>query len=199
MVSVNDSNYWEQQYQELTTRWDLGFAAPPIVGLLESSLAPLPGRVAVLGCGRGYEALLFASYGFEAIGFDFSPSAIAQAKSLAKKTASTARFVESNIFDLITDFSTYFDYVVEHTCFCAILPSQRPAYVQLVRSLLKPQGELIGLFFTHNRPGGPPFGSTPSEIRQFFQTDFDIISLEPVTNSVPERAREEHLGRFRLK
>ncbi|MBD1904219.1 TPMT family class I SAM-dependent methyltransferase [Funiculus sociatus GB2-A5] len=198
MQSVTEPNDWENRYQEGTTPWDLGEAAPPLESLLNSSRLPV-GRAVVLGCGRGYDALLFARYGFETIGVDLAPSAIASATSLANATGSTAQFLQRDIFDLPAEFPNYFDYIVEHTCFCAISPEQRTAYVQLVRSLLKPKGELIGLFFTHNRPGGPPFGITPVEIRHYFETDFEILSLEPVTNSIPKRQGEEHLGRFRLK
>ncbi len=199
MQSTTDSSYWEQRYQEKTTRWDLGQAAPAFVSLLNSQETLTPGRTAVLGCGRGYDALLFAEHGFEVLGFDFAPSAIAEAKSLVQAAGSTAKFLQRDIFDLATEFPQDFDYVVEHTCFCAIPLERRPEYVQLVRSLLRPKGELIALFFTHNRPGGPPFGSTPTEIVQYFEADFEILSLESVANSVPSRQGEEHIGRFRLR
>jgi SAM-dependent methyltransferase len=199
MQSTTDSSYWEQRYQEKTTRWDLGQAAPAFVSLLNSQETLTPGRTAVLGCGRGYDALLFAEHGFEVVGFDFAPSAIVEATSLAQAAGSTAKFLQRDIFDLATEFPQDFDYVVEHTCFCAIPLERRPEYVQLVRSLLRPKGELIALFFTHNRPGGPPFGSTPAEIVQYFEADFEILSLESVANSVPSRQGEEHIGYFRLR
>jgi SAM-dependent methyltransferase len=199
MQSTTDSSYWEQRYQEKTTRWDLGQAAPAFVSLLNSQETLTPGRTAVLGCGRGYDALLFAEHGFEVVGFDFAPSAIAEATSLAQAAGSTAKFLQRDIFDLATEFPQDFDYVVEHTCFCAIPLERRPEYVQLVRSLLRPKGELIALFFTHNRSGGPPFGSTPTEIVQYFEADFEILSLESVANSVPSRQGEEHIGYFRLR
>ncbi len=199
MQSTTDSSYWEQRYQEKTTRWDLGQAAPAFVSLLNSQETLTPGRTAVLGCGRGYDALLFAEHGFEVLGFDFAPSAIAEAKSLVQAAGSTAKFLQRDIFDLATEFPQDFDYVVEHTCFCAIPLERRPEYVQLVRSLLRPKGELIALFFTHNRSGGPPFGSTPTEIVQYFEADFEILSLESVANSVPSRQGEEHIGYFRLR
>lgn len=196
MPSVNNPQYWEQRYQLGTDRWDLGQAAPPFVSLLSSPDAPRPGRTAVLGCGRGYDALLFAAQGFEVIGFDFAAGAIAQAKALAQAAGSTAEFHQRDIFDLEPEFHSAFDYVVEHTCFCAIAPAQRGAYSHLVHSILRPSAELIGLFWAHPRPGGPPFGVTPAEIQQCFGPDFQI-SLTPVTNSVPERQGEEYLGRFR--
>ena len=197
MESVASAEFWQNHYQEGTTRWDLGEAAPPFVSLLNSTSAPPPGKMAVLGCGRGYDAILFAQYGFEVIGFDFAPAAIAEATALAQTTG-TAQFLQRDIFDLPAQFPHYFDYVLEHTCFCAIDPSQRPAYVQMVSSILRSQGELIGLFFTHNRPGGPPFGTTPTQIEQYFGASFTILALEPVNNSVPERQGEEHLGRFQV-
>lgn len=197
MTSVANSEFWEAHYQEGTARWDLGQAAPPFASLLNSPYAPSPGRMAVLGAGRGYDALLFAQRGFEVIGFDFAPSAIADSTALAQNSGIPAQFLQRNIFDLPAEFPGYFDYVLEHTCFCAIDPASRPAYVQLVKSLLKPQGELIALFWAHSKPGGPPFGATITEIKEYFQPDFEITSLTLASNSIPERQGEEYLGRFK--
>ena len=199
MVSVGNSEFWEKHYNEGTTRWDLGQAAPPLISLLNSAQAPSPGLVAVLGCGRGYDALQFAQHGFEAIGFDFATSAIADATALSQAARIKAEFLTRDIFDLPAEFPNYFNYVLEHTCFCAIDPSQRPAYVKLVKDILQPQGELIALFWAHTRPSGPPYGTTLTEIEQLFAADFEIISLTPVTNSVPQRQSEEYLGRFQRK
>ena len=35
--------------------------------------------------------------------------------------------------------------------------------------ILKPGGTLIGLFYTHNRSGGPPFGVKPKEVLDYFK------------------------------
>lgn len=199
MPSITQPNFWEKRYQENSTRWDLGQAAPAFVQLLDSPNTPKPGRTAVLGCGRGYDALLFADRGFEVVGFDFAPSAIADARSLAAARNSTAQFLQRDIFELDEEFPQGFDYVVEHTCFCAIPPERRPEYVQLVRSLLRPGGELLAIFFTHTRPGGPPFGTTPDAIARDFGIDFDILTLDPIANSVSSRQGEEHFGRLRVR
>ncbi len=63
-------DYWEQRYQEGRTGWDLGQPAPPFGHLLAQQDAPQPGKMAVLGAGRGENALLFADRGFEVTGFD---------------------------------------------------------------------------------------------------------------------------------
>jgi methyl halide transferase len=196
-MTIANPSYWEDRYQQGTTRWDLGQPAPPFVSWLSAQPAPLKGRAIALGCGRGYEALLFAAHGLQVVGVDFAPSAVATAQALAEQQGLSAQFIQRDIFELLPEFASSFDYVIEHTCFCAIDPAQRPAYVQLVRQLLQPGGEVLALFFTHTRPGGPPFGSTTEEIRQLFAADFQILELVPAHNSVPERQGEEHWGHLR--
>ncbi|HEY9809975.1 MAG TPA: methyltransferase domain-containing protein [Halomicronema sp.] len=197
MNMVDDYQFWQQRYEEEKTGWDIGQPAPPFVSFLNSTDSITPGRVAVLGCGKGYDAILFASKGYQVFGFDFAPAAISEARKNAAKKGVSIEFFQRDIFELEKEFLGSFDYVVEHTCFCAISPSKRTDYVQLVKSLLRPNGKLIGLFFTHSRQGGPPFGVTPEEIKTYFSKDFEIICLEPVNNSIPARQNEEHFGLFR--
>jgi SAM-dependent methyltransferase len=192
-------DFWEGRYQEGTDRWDLGEPAPPFMSLLNSPNAPQPGRMAVLGAGRGHDALLFAAHGFEVVGFDFAPSAIEAATSATQAQGLTAQFLQRDIFQLDQEFAESFDYVLEHTCFCAIALEQRSDYVRLVRSLLRPQGELIALFWAHSRPGGPPFGTTSAEIQQRFAPDFETLCFTAVTNSTSSRKDEEYLARLRVK
>jgi len=189
------SEAWEHRYQEGTTRWDLGQPAPAFVDLFLSAKAPQPGTVAVLGAGRGHDARLFAQHRFEVTAVDFAPSAVAAMAREVELTGLSLRPLQRNIFDLVPEFEGQFDYVVEHTCFCAIDPSLRSDYVELVARLLKPQGELLAVFFTHRRGGGPPYGATPEEIRTLFEPRFGV-DLVPVENSVPSRQGEEHFGRL---
>jgi SAM-dependent methyltransferase len=192
-------DFWQARYQDGTDRWDLRAPAPPFVSLLNSAAAPPPGKIAVLGAGRGHDALLFAEQGFEVIGFDFAPFAVEAASSTAKARGLNAEFLQRDIFSLETEFANQFDYVLEHTCFCAILPQQRAEYVELVRSILRPGGELIGLFWAHSRAGGPPFGVTLAELQQQFEPSFEILTLQQPTNSIEGRQQEEYLARMRVK
>lgn len=190
---------WEQRYQDGKTGWDLGQPAPPFVTLLQSVAGLEPGRMAVLGAGRGHDALLFADRGFEVVGFDLAPSAIAAATQAAKDRKLSAQFLQRDIFALEPEFAGQFDYVLEHTCFCAIAPELRPAYVKLVQWLLRPSGELLALFWAHSMPGGPPFGATVTELQQRFGGQFETVTFELATNSVPSRQGTEYLARFRRR
>jgi methyl halide transferase len=190
---------WEQRYQEGTPRWDLGQPAPAFSRLLEADSAPPPGAAIALGAGRGHDALLFAHYGFTVTAVDFAPSAIQTLEAQAQAQNLPLQLLERDIFDLVPEFTGQFAYAIEHTCFCAIDPALRPAYAALVADLLTPGGELLAVFFTHQRSGGPPFGTTRAEVRQLFEPHFDFVTLEPVTDSVPSRRGEEHLGRLRKR
>jgi methyl halide transferase len=190
---------WESRYQTDQTPWDLGCPAPPLINLLASAQAPKPGRIAVLGCGSGHDALLFATAGFDVVGFDLAPTAIARAQATAQARELMAQFLQRNIFELETEFLHGFDYVLEHTCFCAIDPTLRSRYVQMVKTLLCPNGQLIALFFTHHRADGPPFGIKPQAILDLFTPDFDVLRWQAAKDSIARRQGEEHLGIFQVK
>ena len=98
--------------------------------MLNSPSASQLDRTAGLGCGRGYDAVLFADRGFEVIGFDFAASAIVDATCLAQERGSSAQFLQRDIFELAAEFPSHFDYIVEHTCFCAIPVEKRNFYVK---------------------------------------------------------------------
>ncbi len=190
---------WEQRYQSGTPRWDLGHPAPAFKTLLDSADAPQVGAAIALGAGRGHDALFFAQQGFTVTAVDFAPSAIAGLEAQAQAQNLSLQLLQRDIFELVPEFAGQFDYVIEHTCFCAIDPALRPAYAQLAADLLAPGGELLAVFFTHQRGGGPPFGTNPAEVRQLFEPFFEVIALEPVTNSIPSRRGEEHLGWLRKR
>jgi methyl halide transferase len=189
---------WEQRYQAGDDPWDLGVPTPPLSNLLDSDQAPLPGRMAALGVGSGWDALRFAAAGFDVVGFDFAPSAIARARQNAVTQGLNVAFVQHDIFALPSEWHHRFDYVLEHTCFCAIDPALRSDYVQVVRQLLRPEGKLIGLFFTHDRDGGPPFGVTAQGIRDYFEPYFEVRRLTPATDSIAQRQGEEHLAMLQV-
>jgi SAM-dependent methyltransferase len=143
--------------------------------------------------------LLFARHGFDVVGFDFAPSAIDAARLAAREARRPAEFVQADIFALPAEYREAFDYVVEHACFSAIDPARRPEYVEVVRALLRPDGELIGLFFAHGQPGGPPFSTDADELRRLVGAAFAVEYLAPPARSVERRLGRELFARFRRR
>jgi SAM-dependent methyltransferase len=102
---------------------------------------------------------------------------------------------QADIFTLPHTFDEMFDYVLEYTCFCAIDPSRRAEYADLVARLLKPGGTYIDLAFPlDDHAGGPPFAVSLSEILVLFRARiFTLLRRETPTDSVPQRRGLEEL------
>ncbi len=188
---VHEPSYWDDRYRRGEDNWDMGTPTPVFVDLLSTHKFE-PGPTLVLGCGRGHDAVLFASHGFDVTAVDFSPAAIAEAGALAVKRGVQLRLLERDIFDLAPEFDNTFEYVVEYVTFCAVDPRRRDAFADVVGRVLKPGGLFIGLFFPlENRPGGPPFGVSIDEVRTLFSRSFDLLSSAvPHTSVKPRQGRE---------
>ena len=137
--------FWEDRYLQDAAGWDLG-GPTPVFDSIADELNP--GKLCIIGCGRGHDAVMFARKGFKVTAVDFSPSAIQSVKDLAAKSDVPIQTVHSDIFLLNSKFTNVFDYVVEQTCFCAINPAHRIKYETLVKRLLISGGLLIGLIET---------------------------------------------------
>lgn len=186
MISVD---FWEGRYESGTTPWDLGGPSPHFSELLHQKPEWLkPSKMAVLGSGRGHDAVLFAQAGFDVVGFDYSSGAVERAKALY---GDRVRFEQADIFNLPNSpWAGQFDYILEHTCFCAILPKQRGDYVRSAQALLKPKGILLGVFWEHGDTDGPPFSTTLEDVQSLFDADFNMLSSAEKTAAADRQGLE---------
>jgi SAM-dependent methyltransferase len=77
-----------------------------------SEIGPVAGRSLLhLQCHFGLDTLSWARLGADVTGADFSPAAIAAARSLSNELGIAARFVESNVYDLPRNLDDQFDIV----------------------------------------------------------------------------------------
>jgi SAM-dependent methyltransferase len=92
-----------------------------------------------LQCHFGMDTLSWAREGAIVTGVDFSPVAIATARSLSSELAIEARFIESNIYDLPDVLSGSFDVVFASYGVVCWLPDF-PAWARVAASFVKPGG-----------------------------------------------------------
>jgi SAM-dependent methyltransferase len=189
--------FWSQLYRDRRDAWELGRAAPPLVRWIASQRVT-GARVLVVGCGRGHEARLFAAAGARVVGVDLVPEVIEEARALAARDGVEVDLRVGDLFALAAAPERY-DLVVEHCCFCAIDPALRPDYVQVVADVLVDGGRLVGLFWAHGRPGGPPFSVDATSLVASFEPRFALDQLETPADSVASRAGEELLAQFRRR
>lgn len=191
---VSEPAFWEAAYHEGRDGWELGTPAPPLVRWLRE--VPVRERAIVVGSGRGHEARAAAEAGWPlVVGLDFAPTATAEATRLT--SPALAPHLEWRTQDLFTLGATdagRFDLLLEHTSFCAIHPGRRAEWVRAVRDALAPGGLLLALFYTHGRPGGPPFGARREEVEALLRAGaFDLERAEVPADSVERRRGDEWL------
>ncbi len=199
MARVSTPEFWEGLYASGSDGWDLGQAAPPLQDFIDTT--PLPGgRVAVPGCGRGHDARFLARRGYAVVGFDFSPAAVTAARALAKRERVDVDFEQRDIFTLGGEYARAFDGVWEYTCFCAIDPARRDAYVRTMAAILKPGGWLLACFFPMRRiAAGPPFPVSRAEVQRRLGPRFRVERAQPPIRSARGRQGREWLVLARLK
>jgi SAM-dependent methyltransferase len=190
---MNPDLEWQRRYEENDTPWDKGVAAPALITFLREK--QIAGRVLVPGCGRGHEVrALGAQSQATVIGLDLSARAIAQARELSAHSMAEQRidFVEGDFFHLPSDFKMSFDWVVEHTCFCAIEPRQRLDYVLAASAVLRTGGKIFGIFYINpDTESGPPFAVSKDELSEWFDPHFSLLDEWVPWESFPGRENRE--------
>jgi len=190
---MNPDLDWQTRYERNDTPWDKGIASPALTTFLEKNR--IEGRVLVPGCGRGHEVRELGMQPHTSVaGLDLSATAITQARELAAqaKFPGEISFVEGDFFNLPANLRNSFDWLVEHTCFCAIEPSQRPDYVLAAAAALRPGGKIFGIFYLN--PGvenGPPFAVSKEELSELFDPHFSLAEEWVPEESFPGRENRE--------
>ena len=197
MKAEDRFQFWEDIYLAGDTGWDLS-GPTPIYKNIANKLKT--GSLCIIGCGRGYDAIMFAKKGFQVTAVDFAPSAIQALKQMAVESEVEVNTLELDIFALLPSYQNSFDYVIEQTCFCAIHPSRRKEYEIMVQGILKPNGKLVGLWFPLDKnidEGGPPYGTSVNEVKTIFNNDWEIVKEEFSEHSIKPRKEREKLIIFK--
>jgi SAM-dependent methyltransferase len=164
---------WEDAYQRRETPWEKGKPHPALVDFLADH-GPLAGEIFVPGCGSGHDVRALTMSDNHVVGVDLAPFAIGKAK--ARRRIAHEDYLLADLFDLPTELDGRFDWVFEHTCFCAIDPTRRKEYVSTIVRLLKPGGRLLAIFFLNpdHDEEGPPYRVSTAELGQYFGKYFSV-------------------------
>jgi SAM-dependent methyltransferase len=177
--------FWDERFEREFTPWDRGGAPAGLRTFV--SQAPAPLSALLPGCGSAYELALMLEAGWDATAIDFSPVAVARAKSLAGQWAD--RILQADFFAYTPPRPL--DLVYEQAFLCALPRARWPAVAQRWASLLPPGGLLAGYFFFDDVAKGPPFGIARAQLDALLAPHFDCIADEAVTDSVPVFAGKE--------
>ncbi|MEE2765454.1 MAG: methyltransferase domain-containing protein [Candidatus Neomarinimicrobiota bacterium] len=197
MFQEDNFQFWEDIYLNNDAGWDLGGVTP----IFESIAQDInPGKLCIVGCGCGYDVIMFAKQGFDVTAVDFAPFPIKAVRYMAFESSLNINILQADIFSLSPKYDKKFDYVIEQTCFCAIHPEKRHDYGKIIHAVLKPGGKLIGLWFPLDKKledGGPPWGTSVDDVKSLFSNGWEIEREEFHELSVNSRQDREKLIIFR--
>ncbi|MFI6173376.1 class I SAM-dependent methyltransferase [Nocardia sp. NPDC051052] len=176
---TRSADSWNAAYDNDIAPWVIGEPQPAIIALERDGW--IRGRVLDPGCGAGEHTILLTKLGYDVLGIDLSPSAVAFARgNAAAQGVPAARFDvadaialgdsgDSPAYDTIVDSALFHIFVTE--------PDARAAYVRSLRALCKPGG-LVNILALSD--AGPGFGPQISDslIREAFVDGWELEDLQ---------------------
>lgn len=185
--------YWNDRYLTDNIGWDLGTVSPPLRSYFDQ-LKDKTIRILIPGAGNAYEAAYLWQIGCKNVHIvDLAE------EPLKQFAAKYPDFPESQLHQ--SDFFEHlgeYDLIIEQTFFCALNPQLRNDYAKKMSTLLKNDGQLVGLMFNREFESGPPFGGSMDEYQSLFSAYFNSIQIEESYNSIEPRQGSELFVRFKL-
>lgn len=181
-----NANYWDKQYQNNETGWDLNGVSPPLKAYIDT-LTDKAMSVLIPGCGNAYEAEYLLDKGFTNVTLiDISSTLVERLKE--KFAGRPIQILHADFFD----HQGKYDLILEQTFFCALDPSLRARYANKCFSLLNEEGRVAGLMFgIEFEKAGPPFGGKKEDYMKLFEPLFNLIQFDICLNSIKPRMGNE--------
>ncbi len=188
---------WEALYHSGDTHWDKGEPAPGLVDFLSDHPVLGGERVLVPGCGRGHDTIPWLKKGAEVLGVDLSPRAVDEARR-RYAVGNEHRF---SACDFLAEPGSHgsFDWVFEHTLWCAIPTDRRGDYVAAVTAAVRPGGHYLAInYMQPSDPVGPPHAVTVAELHKRLMPHFELCR-HWVPRSFPGREGRERMFLWRRR
>lgn len=189
-----DAQFWLQRWQQ----GKIGFHQQEIHDRLQELWPAVAGhdrgRVFVPLCGKSLDMLWLAQQGFEVIGVELSPLAVAafffenglDARQVTDEAglrlwqARGFRLYCGDFFQLPTDALDGVNRVYDRAALVALPAAMRRRYAETLVALLPRHAEifLVTLEYDSRRMDGPPFSVDEAEVRRLFQDHYRIECLD---------------------
>ena len=181
---------FDNAYQSRTAPWVIGEPQAAIVDLERAGW--IRGKVLDVGCGAGEHTILLTRLGYDVLGIDFAPYAIAQARDNAAAQGVDARFAVVDAMNLGDE--PRYDTIVDSALFHIFDDTDRPKYVASLHAACRPDALVHVLALSDAGRGfGPQVSET--DIREAFDDGWVLEALDTAKyRGVVGEAHSEVLG-----
>ena len=149
----------------------------------------------VVGCGLGDDAEALANLGFEVLGFDISPTAIAWCQR--RFLGSQVNYVIDDLLNPTVINNHNFDFILESYTLQALPASVRHQGIESISKLLAPQGRL--LIICRGRDVNEPATSLPFPLTKQELAYFEQLGLKPIRFEDYLDQGDKAVRRFRIE
>lgn len=183
---VRGREHFAEMYTGQAPPWQTGKPQHALVQAADR----ITGSILDIGCGPGDNALFFAGRGHTVTGADFLEGPIARAKRKAEERGITATFVVKDALEL-SKWTERFDSVIDSGLFHVFSDEDRGRYVEGLKTVVKPGGQIFLLCFSDEMPGTEgPRRVSQKELRSAFADGWRIESIERAEFDVRPEAKE---------
>jgi trans-aconitate methyltransferase len=166
-------DFWQDRYRNGQIGWDRGIANEQLLAWLDSGTLRAPARIAVPGCGSGWEVAELAGRGFTVTALDYAEPAVERTRQLLAERGLKAQVLRQDV--LAWEPEQRFDAIYEQTCLCALHPDHWIAYGSALHRWLVSGGQLFALFMQSLKAEaaagfvqGPPYHCDINAMRALF-------------------------------
>lgn len=173
---------WNDSYASGNLPWDTGEAEPLLVEWMTAG-GVRTGCALEIGSGTGTNAIWMAERGWEVLGVDIAPLAVARAQGKLADRALRCRFAVWDILEAAPPDGP-FQFVFDRGCFHVFdEPEERQKFAAHVATVLAPGGLWLSLIGSTEGPAGE-FGPPRRSAREI------ALAMEPALEIVELRSAE---------
>jgi len=184
-----EPDFWHGRWQDNLIGFHLDEVNPYLKEHWPELAVPRGSRVLVPLCGKSVDLVWLAEQGYEVIGVELSPLAVAaffdeQGLKADKRVTDRFEIWQSGAISLICgDFFALtaadlgeVSAVYDRAALIAMPANRRPDYVRQLKSLVPApiKGLLVTLFYEQEQMEGPPFAVSSDEVRNLLSATYEI-------------------------
>ncbi|WP_102144665.1 class I SAM-dependent methyltransferase [Mycobacterium hubeiense] len=190
MDATPSLSLFNEAYESRTAPWVIGEPQPAIVELERAGW--IRSKVLDVGCGAGEHTIMLTRLGYDVLGIDFAPHAVAQARENAAAKGVDARFEVADALRLGTEPG--YQTVVDSALFHIFDDADRARYVRSLHTACRPGGVVHVLALSDAGRGLGPQVSE-ADIREAFTDGWELEALDTaIYRGVVQEAQAEAVG-----